>query len=163
MNNYICAAAAGGTAGSIVLWVVLVVALVVMLVIPMITQRKRNKEYMQMIDSIRVGDTVRTAGGVIGRVTRIMDKGEIKTVILETGSKSEKSFMEFDIQMIGAVLKSSKVEEEASKPEVEASKPEQPKAEEVKASEQPAAEKSDSATATKTRKPRTSVKKTTKK
>lgn len=104
--------------GSIVLWVVLIAVLIVMLILPTFTQRKRNKEFMQMIDSIKVGDTVRTAGGIIGRVTKIMDKGEIKTVILETGSKTDKSYMEFDIQMIGAVLKSTRVEEnnDSSKP-----------------------------------------------
>lgn len=163
MNRFICAEAGG--VGTIVLWVVLILVLVVMLVLPMITQRKRNKEYMQMIDSIRVGDTVRTAGGVIGRVTKIMDKGEIKTVILETGSKAEKSYMEFDIQMIGAVLKSTRVEEDADRQE-DSPKAAEPEQTAEKNSEKPVAAEQqieEGKAKTASRKPRTSVKKTTKK
>ena len=82
---------------------------------------------MDMISSIKVGDLVKTAGGLIGRVTKITDKGEIKTIILETGSKTEKSYMEFDISSVYCVLKSTKVEEPKSVEE----KTEEPKAEEV--------------------------------
>ena len=104
-------AESGGT-GSIVVYVVLIVALIFILVMPFFTQRKKNKQYAEMLNSIRVGDLVKTVGGVIGKVTKIIDKGEIKTVILETGSKSEKSYLEFDITTIYCVLKSSKAPEE---------------------------------------------------
>ena len=108
MNKFICAAANGTT--SIIVYVILIVALIAMLIMPYFTQRKRNQEFLKMIDSMKVGDLVKTAGGIIGRITKISDKGDIKTVILETGSKTEKSYMEFDMSMIYCVLKSSKVE-----------------------------------------------------
>ena len=111
--NFICADGAAGS-GSIIIYVVLIVALVAMLILPYFTQRKKNQEYMKMIDSIKVGDLVKTAGGIIGKVNKITDKGEIKTVVLETGSKSEKSYMELDMSMIYCVLKSTKVEKEES-------------------------------------------------
>ena len=107
MNNFICAA---NGSSSIVVYVILIVALVAMLIMPYFTQRKKNKEFMEMLSSMKVGDLVKTAGGIIGRITKISDKGDIKTVILETGSKSEKSYMEFDMSMIYCVLKSSKAE-----------------------------------------------------
>ncbi len=110
MINFICADGAGS--GSIIIYVVLIVALVAMLILPYFTQRKKNQEYMKMIDSIKVGDLVKTAGGIIGKVNKITDKGEIKTVVLETGSKTEKSYMELDMSMIYCVLKSTKVEKE---------------------------------------------------
>ena len=109
--NFICADGATGS-GSIIIYVVLIVALVAMLILPYFTQRKKNQEYMKMIDSIKVGDLVKTAGGIIGKVNKITDKGEIKTVVLETGSKTEKSYMELDMSMIYCVLKSTKVEKE---------------------------------------------------
>lgn len=116
--NLICADGTMST-GSIIMWVVLIVALLFMLIFPSITQKKRNKEYEQMLSGIRVGDTVRTAGGVIGRVVRITKKGEITTVTLETGTKSEKSFTEFDINFINCVLKSTRVEGTPDKQEIE--------------------------------------------
>ena len=110
MNNLICAA---NGSSSIVVYVILIVALVAMLIMPYFTQRKKNREFMEMLGSMKVGDLVKTAGGIIGKITKISDKGDIKTVILETGSKSEKSYMEFDMSMIYCVLKSSKVEAKA--------------------------------------------------
>ena len=110
MMNFICADQANNTS-TIIIYVVLIIALVAMLIMPYFTQKKKNKEYMDMIDSMRVGDLVKTAGGIIGKITKISDKGDIKTVILETGSKTEKSYMEFDMAMIYCVLKSTKAEE----------------------------------------------------
>ena len=158
MNKFICAE--GGNAGSIVLYVVLIVALVAMLIMPYFSQKKKNQEYMKMLESMRVGDLVKTAGGIIGKITKITDKGDIKTVILETGSKSEKSYMEFDMSMIYCVLKSTKAAAEETKAEEtkveevktteEAEKPEQVKTEETKAEEVKVEEK-----------PKTEAKKTT--
>ena len=154
MNNFICAESAG--AGSIAVYIILIVALVAMLIMPYFSQRKKNQEYMKMIESMRVGDLVKTAGGIIGKIKKITDKGDIKTVILETGSKTEKSYMEFDMTMIYCVLKSTKATEETEKVEEakteEVAEPvvaepvvEEPKTEEVekevKAEEKPAPKK----------------------
>ena len=109
MINFLCAEKASNN--NVVFTVILIVALLAMLIFPYFTQRKKNKEYAEMLNGINVGDLVKTAGGIIGRVTKITDKGEIKTVILETGSKTEKSYMEFDMSMIYCVMKSTKVEE----------------------------------------------------
>lgn len=95
----------------IVIYIILAVMVVAMLIMPYFTNKKRNQQYMDMISSIKVGDLVKTAGGIIGRVTKITDKGEIKTIILETGAKSSKSTMEFDISSVYCVLQSTKVEE----------------------------------------------------
>ena len=81
--------------------------LVVMLILPYFSQRRKNQEYMNMINSLKVGDLVKTAGGIIGKITKITDKGEFKTVILETGAK-EKSYFELDMSMIYCILKSTK-------------------------------------------------------
>lgn len=116
MINFICAEAKNN-AGSIAIYVVLIVVLVIMLIMPFFTQRKRNKDFMNMISAIKVGDLVETGGGVIGRITKITDKGEIKTVIIETGSKTEKSYLEFDMAVISRVLKSTKAEGESDKTE----------------------------------------------
>ena len=99
------------TGSPIVVYIILAVMVVAMLIMPYFTNKKRNQQYMEMISGIKVGDLVKTAGGIIGRVTKITDKGEIKTIILETGAKSSKSTMEFDISSVYCVLQSTKVEE----------------------------------------------------
>lgn len=108
--NFLCEATNQGN--PIVVYIILAVMVVLMLVLPYFTNKKRNQQYMDMISSIKVGDLVKTAGGIIGRVTKMTDKGEIKTIILETGSKSDKSTMEFDISSVYCVLQSTKVEEQ---------------------------------------------------
>ena len=105
------------------IYIVLIGLIIVMLVIPTFTNRKRAKEYNQMIEGVRVGDLVRTVGGIIGRITKINEKDGYKTIIVETGAKGAKSTMEFDIASIYTVLSGSKAAE---------------KNEELKAEEKPA-------------------------
>lgn len=117
-------------AGSWWIYVVLLVLVVLMLVLPTITNRKRMKEYDQMVNQLHVGDTIRTVGGVIGRITKISDKDGVKTFILETGAKNNKTTMEFDIGSVGTVLKSTakpeeKVEETKKAEEQKAEQPEE--------------------------------------
>ena len=131
--------ASKGQQGSWWIYVVLIVMVVVMLVLPMVTNKKKMKEYNQMLDQLRVGDKVRTIGGVVGRVTKISTKGDIKTFILETGSKGSKTTMEFDMAAVGTVLESTyvaPVEQKEEKKEVVADQTEEK--EEVK--DEPAVE-----------------------
>lgn len=132
--NFLCAEATN-QGSPVLVYVILAVMVVLMLVLPYFTNKKRNQQYMDMISNIKVGDLVKTAGGIIGRVTKMTDKGEIKTIILETGSKSDKSTMEFDISSVYCVLQSTKVEEtkeESKEIPVEEDKVETPASEETK-------------------------------
>ena len=148
--KFLCENATQGS--SVVVYVILAVMVVAMLILPYFTNKKRNQQYMDMISSIKVGDLVKTAGGIIGRVTKITDKGEIKTIILETGAKSSKSTMEFDISSVYCVLQSTKVEDQKEEV-VEAP------AEPVKEVETPASEVEEKPKKTATKK--TTAKKTT--
>ena len=141
--KFMCAEAAS-SGSNVIVYVVLIVMVLAMLILPYFTNKKRNQQYMNMISSIKVGDLVKTAGGIIGKVTKITDKGEIKTIILETGSKTGKSYMEFDISSVYCILKSTKVEEskEEVKEENAEELTEEVKSEEEK-SEEPVAEKAE--------------------
>lgn len=125
------------SAGSWWIYVVLLVLVALMLILPTITNKKRMKEYDQMVSSLHVGDTVRTVGGIIGRITKISEKDGMKTFIMETGAKNNKTTMEFDIGSVGVVLKSTAkpVVEEKKDEKVEEPKTEEVKNEEVKAEE----------------------------
>ena len=156
--KFLCEGAASGS--NVVVYVILIVMVLAMLILPYFSNKKRNQQYMDMINGIKVGSVVKTAGGVIGRVTKITDKGGIKTIILETGAKSNKSTMEFDINSIYCVLESSKAEksnEESEKAEeiveenVEETKVEEPATETVE-KEVKKAPKTKKATTSKTKK-----------
>lgn len=102
---------------NITVTVVLIVLFVLMLIMPYFSQKKRNQEYMDMLSNVKVGDMVKTGGGIIGKVNKITDKGEIKTFILETGSKTNKSYLELDMTMIYCVLNKSTKQNQESKDE----------------------------------------------
>jgi preprotein translocase subunit YajC len=46
-------------------------------------QQQRVKAHREMVANLRRGDTVVTAGGIIGQVTRVKDDGEIEVEIAE--------------------------------------------------------------------------------
>ena len=87
--------------------IALIVVFALMLIMPYFSNRKSRQAYMDMLAGLKVGDMVKTGGGIIGKINKISDKGEIKTIILETGSKTNKSYLELDISMVYCVLKKS--------------------------------------------------------
>jgi preprotein translocase subunit YajC len=46
-------------------------------------QQQRAKQHRETIDNVRRGDTVVTAGGIVGRVSRVKDDGEIMVEIAD--------------------------------------------------------------------------------
>lgn len=91
--------------GNIIMIVVLGVLLVAMLVLPMFQRKKQLKEYQAMQDTLKAGTKVQTVGGIVGRIVRIKDNKEgYKSIVLETGDKDKKSYMEFHINAIAGVV-----------------------------------------------------------
>jgi len=39
-------------------------------------QRKRVEDHRKMVEGVRRGDTVVTAGGIVGKVTKVLDSGD---------------------------------------------------------------------------------------
>lgn len=46
-------------------------------------QQQRMKQHQAMVEGVRRGDTVVTGGGVIGRVTKVKDDGELVVEIAD--------------------------------------------------------------------------------
>jgi preprotein translocase subunit YajC len=46
-------------------------------------QQQRMKQHREMLDGVRRGDTVVTAGGVVGRVAKVKDDGELMVEIAD--------------------------------------------------------------------------------
>jgi len=46
-------------------------------------QQKRMKEHQQMVESVRRGDAIVTNGGIIGKVTKVLDNNEVQVEVAE--------------------------------------------------------------------------------
>lgn len=68
------AAAEGGFMGSLTGMLPLVLMFVVLYFVMIRPQMKRQKEHRSMIDALAKGDEVATAGGVVGKVTRLAEQ-----------------------------------------------------------------------------------------
>ncbi len=46
-------------------------------------QQRRVKEHREMINNVRRGDTIVTSGGIIGKVTKVVDENELELQIAD--------------------------------------------------------------------------------
>jgi preprotein translocase subunit YajC len=46
-------------------------------------QQKRVKQHQEMVKSLRRGDTVITSGGLIGKITKVVDDNEIEVQVAD--------------------------------------------------------------------------------
>ncbi|HUE47115.1 MAG TPA: preprotein translocase subunit YajC [Aestuariivirgaceae bacterium] len=69
---------AGGTGGDLFAMIVpLILIMAVFWFLLIRPQQKKAKEHQELVHSIRRGDVVTTAGGMIGKVARVIDDNEI--------------------------------------------------------------------------------------
>lgn len=74
----------------------MIVLLVVMFYFLLIRpQQRRFKEHKEMLDALKVGDKVVTAGGLVGKLDKIVDKEE---VIVDLGNGMKVTAMRHTIQ-----------------------------------------------------------------
>lgn len=73
--------AAGGTAGIVMQLLPLILIFVVFYFLLIRPQQKKLKEHKAMVEAIRRGDEVLTQGGIIGKVSKVKDDGELEVEI----------------------------------------------------------------------------------
>ena len=73
-------AGAGGALVSILPFILIFAIMYFLLIRP---QQKKMKEHRAMVDALRRGDQVITAGGLIGKVTKVKEDGEIEVELSE--------------------------------------------------------------------------------
>ncbi|MBE7086779.1 MAG: preprotein translocase subunit YajC [Clostridiales bacterium] len=74
--------------------IVLVVAIIGLFIWQTISNKKRQKEAQNMVDSIKVGDRVKTIGGICGFIVEIRDSDN--TFVLRTGLDDSSDYIRFD-------------------------------------------------------------------
>ncbi len=72
-NAYAQAAAPAGAGGGLMSFLPIILMFVVLYFLMIRPQMKRQKEQKAMIDALGKGDEVVTAGGLVGRITKVGD------------------------------------------------------------------------------------------
>ena len=78
---YAQAAGAGGSAAAFGSFVPLILIFGIMYLLLIRPQQKKLKEHRAMIAAVRHGDQVVTAGGIVGKVSKVIDDNEIEVEI----------------------------------------------------------------------------------
>lgn len=76
-------AAGGGTNDILMSLVPFVLIFVIMWFLIIRPQQRRVKAHAEMIKNVRRGDTVVTAGGIVAKVSKVIDDGEIEAEIAD--------------------------------------------------------------------------------
>ncbi len=77
------AQAAGGGAAAFTSFVPLILIFAIMYFLLIRPQQKKLKEHKAMVDALRRGDQVLTQGGIIGKVVKVKEDGELEVEIAE--------------------------------------------------------------------------------
>ncbi|MCB2115530.1 MAG: preprotein translocase subunit YajC [Rhodobacteraceae bacterium] len=80
---YAQAAAAPGGAGALVQFMPLILIFAIMYFLMIRPQQKKMKEHRAMVDALRRGDQVVTQGGIIGKVSKVKEDGELEVEIAD--------------------------------------------------------------------------------
>ncbi|TYB88083.1 preprotein translocase subunit YajC [Oceaniovalibus sp. ACAM 378] len=77
------AQAAGGAASALTSFVPLILIFAIMYFLLIRPQQKKAKEHQKMVAALRRGDQVITAGGLIGKVAKVKEDGEVEVELAE--------------------------------------------------------------------------------
>ena len=73
---------------------ILVVAIIGLFVWSSYSNKKKQKEAQSMVNNIKIGDRIKTIGGVCGFLVEI--NNDENTIVIETGTDDKKSYVKFD-------------------------------------------------------------------
>ncbi len=76
-------AQSGDTAAALSSFVPLILIFVIMYFLLIRPQQKKVKEHKAMVEALRRGDQVLTQGGIIGKVTKVKEDGELEVEIAD--------------------------------------------------------------------------------
>jgi preprotein translocase subunit YajC len=74
---------AGGDGGMLMSLLPFILIFVIMYFLILRPQQKRVKQHQEMVKNVRRGDTVVTNGGLIGKVTKVIDDDQIEIEIAD--------------------------------------------------------------------------------
>ena len=111
-------AAAGGDANSMLMSLLpFALIFVIMYFLILRPQQKKVKDHAELVKNIRRGDTVVTSGGLIGKVTKVIDDDQIEVEVADAVRVRQMRSMVADVRAKGEPAK----EKSESKDETSAS------------------------------------------
>lgn len=105
--------AQGGGLGSTVVMLVVMIAIFYFMIIR--PENKRKKQTKAMLDALKVGDSVTTIGGIIGKVLKVKDD----KVCIEIGDRTQKHPMTIKREAVASVVPCKKAKKEKEDVELE--------------------------------------------
>jgi preprotein translocase subunit YajC len=100
-------AQAGGAPGGDMLFQLLpfVLIFVIMYFLILRPQQKRAKQHQEMVKNVRRGDTVVTSGGLVARVTKVIDDDKIEIELADGVRATQMRSMVSDVRAKGEPVK----------------------------------------------------------
>ena len=71
-------------------------------------QQKRAKQHQEMVKGLRRGDTVITSGGLVGKVTKVVDEDQVEIEIADGVRVRQVRSMVADVRVKGEPVKDEK-------------------------------------------------------
>lgn len=116
--------------GSIIIMGVIVVGIIGLFIWQSISSKKKRQQAEETVEKLKIGDRVKTIGGVCGFVAEI--NNQENTFVLETGMEGKKSYVKFDKAAIYQTAPANSVQTELKSVVAEETKEELEKVEEDK-------------------------------
>ncbi len=96
---------AGGEGGMLMSLLPFILIFVIMYFLILRPQQKRAKQHQEMVKNVRRGDTVVTNGGLIGKVTKVIDDDQIEIEIADDVRIRQLRAMVTDVRAKGEPVK----------------------------------------------------------
>jgi preprotein translocase subunit YajC len=107
------AQAAGGDSSSMLVSLLpFVLIFVIMYFLILRPQQKRVKQHQEMVKNVRRGDTVVTSGGLIGKVTKVIDDDQLEIELADGVKVRQVRSMVSDVRAKGEPVKGEPVKTE---------------------------------------------------
>jgi preprotein translocase subunit YajC len=95
----------GGDSSMLMQFLPFVLIFVIMYFLILRPQQKRVKAHAEMVKNVRRGDTVVTSGGVVGKVTKVIDDDQIEVEIADNVRIRQIRAMVSDVRAKGEPVK----------------------------------------------------------
>ena len=133
MNFLAAEAAANSNATQWILPAILLVLVIGIFLLNYFRSKKNQESMKNMVDSLKVGDNVKTYSGIYGKIIEIVETTDGKVAVLETGSEKNKGIFSIDINAIYGIDEKKPVVYDANGNVVSEEEPKEgEKAEEIK-------------------------------
>jgi preprotein translocase subunit YajC len=95
----------GGEGGMLMSLLPFVLIFVIMYFLILRPQQKRQKQHADMVKNVRRGDTVVTSGGLVGKVTKVVDDDVVEVEVAEDVRVRQMRSMLADVRAKGEPVK----------------------------------------------------------